>query len=285
MNYTKLLTFLALVTFFICQSSTSSAQIRDYQEYGVWLGGANYFGDINPSYDFGTTRPAGGFFYKYTTGAYIALKGGVNYARLTGRDNRSSAPFQSARNLDFKTNVVEATAQVEFNFKKYIPGNKKHFFTPYLTLGISVFHFNPKTTFEGTTYNLQELGTEGQQNPYANDVTGDETLTPYKLNQLAIPLGFGYKHWISDLWNLGFEVSYRFAMTDYLDDVSTNFVSTNVLGGSASIPAAIADRSDEVGESIAENGRQRGDRVSNDGFAFIGIFVTYTIFQGNCPKK
>ncbi len=281
-----------LLLFCLFFSSNSQAQNTKYQEYGFWLGGANYHGDLNPLYGFSNIRPGGGVFYKYSVGPYLAFKGGVNFARLRYKDANSNEPFLQRRNLSFRSNITELAAQVEFNFKKYIPGNKKHFYSPYLTLGVSVFKFNPQAQIDpevqaiispdsptdNTWYDLRDLGTEGQQN---SDFT---QRTPYKLVQPAIPIGIGYKHWISHLWNLGFEVNYRFTFTDYLDDVSGQYVDPNILGA-ASTNAALADPSIATGPSIGESGRQRGDSVSNDGFLFIGIFVTYTIFQGNCPQQ
>ncbi len=275
----KIKIFSAFCLLFITFSPENlSAQLAKYQEYGFWLGTSNYFGDLNPNYNFKTIRPAGGVFYKYSVGPYISLKGGVSYGSLNFDDKHSSDPFPSTRNLSFRSNVFEGAFQVEFNFLKYIPGDKNNFFSPYLTLGLSVFRFNPQAKYEGDWYNLRDLGTEGQQN---GDFTNGE---PYKLTQFAVPVGLGYKHWVSNLWNVGFEAGYRFTFTDYLDDISGTFVNPNILG-QASVTAELADRSDELGTTIGFEGRQRGDSVSNDGYLFIGIFVTYTIFKGNCPQK
>ncbi len=268
----------SIIALGLLSTLTLFAQPQQYQEYGFWLGSSNYFGDLNNEYGFQGLRPAGGAFYKYSVGPYIAFKGGLSLGNVAYKDSNSENPFPERRNLSFRSRIVEASAHVEFNFTKYIPGSKNHFFTPYLSLGISVFNFKPQTQFEGTWYNLRDLGTEGQQN---SDFTG---MQPYKLTQPAIPIGVGLKYWVHDRWNVGMEANYRFTFTDYLDDVSGTYVNPNVIGALA---ATLADRSTEIqGPAIGtENGRQRGDSVSNDAYLFIGIFVTYTIYKGNCPKK
>lgn len=269
-----------IFAFWLLTSLTLKAQPQQFHEVGGWLGISNYFGDLNSEYSFSNIRPAGGAFYKYSIGPYIAFKGGLNVGYVAFKDANSDNPFPEVRNLSFRSRIYEASAHVEFNFTKYIPGNKNYFATPYLTLGVSVFNFNPEAEYEGTWYKLRDLGTEGQQN---GDFTGME---PYKLSQAAIPIGIGMKYWLRDRWNVGFEINYRFTFTDYLDDVSGTYVNPNILGP-ASVGAALADRSDEVTTQPigTENGRQRGDSISNDAYIFMGIFVTHTLYKNNCPKK
>lgn len=269
-----------LPLFLMMMVITPQASAQDdvtYQEYGFWIGSSTYFGDLNPSYNFNKTRPAFGAFYKYSIGPYIAFKGGVSYASVAGTDELSTDPFPERRNLSFRSNIFEVGGHVEFNFVRYIPGSKKYFAAPYLTVGLSMFHFEPQAEYQGTWYNLRELGTEGQQN---GDFSGK---TAYNNVQASIPVGLGFKYWIQNRWNFGIEANYRFAFTDYIDDVGGTYVNPNILG-TASVSAALADRSSEVGDKIGSAGRQRGDSVGNDAFVFVGIFVTYTIFEGNCPK-
>lgn len=274
------------IVFCACLFSSQDVNAQDhirYQEYGAWVGGSNYLGDLNPNYNFSQTRPAFGAFYKYSIGPYIAFRGGLNYGKIQFRDELNASIFPEQRNLSFESNIFEIATNAEFNFLRYIPGNKTYFASPYLTIGFAVTFFNPKAVFNGQMYELQELGTEGQQN---NAYTGRN---PYSTVTPSIPVGLGFKYWLHSRWNLGVEAGYRFTFTDYLDDVSSTYVLEDYLG-SASIAAALADRSEEGGFDIGDSGRQRvgrqrGDSVSKDSYIFMGIFVTYTIFQGNCPKK
>ncbi|MBK8443360.1 MAG: outer membrane beta-barrel protein [Sphingobacteriales bacterium] len=249
------------------------------QSVGAWLGFSNYFGDLNTGGGLQGIRPAGGVLYRYSISDYIAIKGIANLGFLSYRDEYSKRPFQQARNLSFHSHVLEAGAQFEFNFLRFVPGDVNHYFSPYLAVGVSVFHFNPKATLDGETYKLQEIGTEGQRNP---DLTG---LEPYKRLQPALPMGLGIKYWLKNNWVLGMEVGYRFTFTDYLDDVKGLYVDEGVLGGSNSETARLADRSREVrSPRIGEAGRQRGDSVSNDSFLFGGVTLSYVIYQVKCPR-
>ena len=47
---------------------------------------------------------------------------------------------------------------------------------------------------------------------------------PYKLTQVNIPLGVGLKYYASERINLSAEVLYRKTFTDYIDDVSHNYI-------------------------------------------------------------
>jgi hypothetical protein len=47
---------------------------------------------------------------------------------------------------------------------------------------------------------------------------------PYSLTQYNIPMGFGIKYFVSDRFNISSECLYRKSFTDYIDDVSTNYI-------------------------------------------------------------
>jgi hypothetical protein len=256
-------------------STTLSAQ---HSEIGAWLGSATYFGDLNPDYNLSQTRPAFGLLYRYTVGDYVVLKAGLAAARLQHRDDLSKNPFQQARNLSFRTNIYELSGQIDLHFKKYIIGSEKYYFTPYMTAGIALFKFNPQTKYDGEWYNLNPLGTEGQWQP---DFSGR---TRYPLIQLAAPLGLGIKYWMRNKWNFYVEAAYRHTLTDYIDDVSSVYVSNDLLTD-GSLAAELADRSDEVVEvPIGEVGKQRGDITANDGYLMLNMGLTYTIFNRKCPR-
>lgn len=255
------------------QSNYSSAQ---HSEVGLWVGSGTYFGDLNRDFSFKKTKPALGLLYRFHYNEYVSLKAGIGMTWLAHADSLSDNPFQKVRNLSFKTSLIEASGQIDLHFNRFRPGDKKHAFTPYLTIGLSAFYFNPKAEFQGETYNLQALGTEGQQN---SDFSGRK---PYRKVQMAIPIGVGIKQWMQGNWTFFFEVSYRNALTDYLDDVSLTYVDPFLLGD-GTIAAALADRSLEVGDTrIGEAGRQRGDSVGNDGYLMVNAGITFVIFNRKC---
>ncbi len=260
----------------LCLWQVNSVQAQD-SEIGFWVGSGTYIGDLNPNNNLMQTRPAGGILYRYTFNPYVAVKGTASYAFLQHADSISSNPFPLMRNLSFKTGVIEVSGQVELNFRKFIAGHKKHYFTPYITAGIGLFHFSPKATLNDETFSLRTLGTEGQFN---SDFTGRK---PYKSIQVAIPVGVGIKYWMRKEWSFFVEVGYRSTSTDYLDDVSSEYIDPFLIGGANSTTGLLSDRSGEVNpEPLGVEGKQRGDSTNNDGYLLLNIGLTYTIFNRKC---
>jgi len=249
---------------------------------GGWLGVCNYFGDLNMGNSlnsFKKIRPAAGLVYRHNQSPYITFKGTLNYGFLTFADRASTNIYQQKRNLSFFSHVLEASGHVEFNFKKFISGDRNFFFTPYLSLGFGGFYFNPKAKLNGETFNLRDYGTEGQQN---SDLTNRK---PYPQFQPVVPIGLGIKYWMGENWDLIVDLSYKFTFTDYLDDVSATYVDPLILGTS-SVNSQLADRSGEVNPTpIGDPGRQRGDVVSKDAYLMIGVGVAYTFKRMRCPGE
>jgi hypothetical protein len=104
------------------------------------------------------------------------------------------------------------------------PRPARPWITPYVFVGVAVYHFNPyayDTT--GKKVYLQPLSTEGEGLP---QYPGRKE---YALTQLAIPFGGGIKFRITDRVVLAYEIGMRKLFTDYLDDVSNTYVSETVL--------------------------------------------------------
>ncbi len=274
----RLILFLAFIGTLLCNNTNVSAQYH-HQEIGAWVGISNYFGDINTNYSFKKVRPSGGIVYRYHVMEYIAIKGSASYASIGFEDADSPFPYQQARNLSFRSNIIEASALIELNFKKFVPGSRAHSFTPYLTAGIGFFHHNPKAKIDGEWYRLKLAGTEGQNE---SQISGKK---PYKSIQMTVPAGFGFKWWMKGPWTMSAEAVYRSTFTDYIDDVSGQYVD-NLIFLDGSIEAQLEDRSGEVGTIlIGDTGQQRGDSSSNDGYLFVGVSFTYTLFANKCPSS
>src|SRR5205823_2160793 len=117
--------------------------------------------------------------------------------------------FYKARNLSFKSDIVELAVQSEFNFTRFTTGEDGRRFTPYLTGGIGAFYFNPYTELAGSKQYLRKLGTEGQ------NLSGYED-RKYHSIAVCFPVGIGFKYWIKPGLNVGFEIADRLTLTDYL---------------------------------------------------------------------
>lgn len=251
-------------------------------EIGVSIGGAHYFGDLNTSAKVNRAKFAFGVFFRKQFGNYIAVRVGGQFAQLGYADKYySDNEFQRRRNLSFNSNVWELALQGDFNFFKFVPGSYDHRFTPYVTIGASIFSYDPYTYLGGQKYFLRPLGTEGQGSAAYPD------RKPYSSMAFAIPFGVGVKYSLNERINVGFEVLHRFTNTDYLDDVSTTYVGADKFpplpDGTSTPGFLLQDRSYEVGEIIGIEGRQRGYAGQKDQFITAQFTISFNLTSYRCP--
>ena len=243
---------------------------------GGFVGISNYSGDLTQQrVDMKYTRPALGLLVRKDINRYLSVRGAITWGIATGADSTNSAKDLKARNLSFRSNVLEGSVIGEFNF---LDLDEKGF-TPYVFVGIGVFGFDPTAKDQsGNRVRLRPLGTEGQGLPQY------PTRVPYDLWAISIPFGAGVKAILSDKWTLGFEIGLRPTTTDYLDDVSTNYVDKNTLlayRGQKSVDMAY--RGDEVtGKGVTPgtypaDGTVRGSDKHKDWYAFSGFTITYRL--------
>jgi len=250
-------------------------------EYGVLLGASTYFGDLNPNYGYKYIRPAGGAFVRYHFNPYIAVRGALNYTKVGYDDQFTSNPFQQARNLNFRSDIIEANVMAEFNFFWFSTGDPQHRFTPYLTGGVGAFYYEPYTTYNGLRYNLRPLGTEGQN-------TADYKDRKYQPFSLCFPVGAGIKYWVAPGVNFSFEVVNRFTLTDYMDDVSTTYVGADKFlynPMNPSVASVLQDRSVAVdGQKLGRAGKQRGDSATKDQYLMVQFSLSFQLKTYKCPS-
>jgi hypothetical protein len=210
--------------------------------------------------------------YAFTTGLrfnfsrYFAIRTNVWYARLSADDKYTTNRERRGRNLNFYTNIFEGdlTAEVTFAKSKSVGG------AWYIFGGVGYFTFNPKTKLNGQVYELQKYGTEGQF-----VLPGKE---PYKLSSLCFPHGIGYKWALSRGQYISLELNLRKSMTDYIDDVSTNYVDpTLLIAARGPEAAALADRNISDINGFSSPGSIRGDPKDNDTFFFLCFSYNRTI--------
>lgn len=275
--------YFLLLLFFI--SSYADAQVfYRRSEFGVAVGGAHYFGDLNPNYGLKYFRYSAGVFYKYNFTHYIAFRLGGNYAHVGYSDRFSNNVFQKQRNLDFKSNIFELGVMADFNFFQYTIGDFDHRFTPYVTLGASMFYFDPYTTLNDQNYFLRPQGTEGQN-------LEEYKSRKYKNYAFAFPIGAGIKVWLSRGLTMSFEIVNRYTTTDYLDDVSTTYVGIDKFVDQVPSPypspaSQLQDRSPEVnGTPIGIQGRQRGISTTKDHFMLFQLGLSFRLPTYRCPDN
>jgi hypothetical protein len=272
--------FILLLFFFFSaypQSSRHPNKAYHSHDIGIFLGGSYYIGDLNPAKHFFMTQPALGVFYRFNMNYRVAFRGGFNFGSLLGDDSQTDNPDQLERNLNFKTRVEELYTIAEFNFWEYRIGHTSYTFAPYIFAGLAGFHFNPMANIGNQWVDLQPLSTEGQKTSLSNQ-------KPYKLYQMSIPFGIGFKLNLSNYIGLSFEWGPRKTFTDYLDDVSGKYVDPIKLakekGGMA---AVLSNRSKNPGDVLNDVGKMRGNPNTKDWYFFYGLTISFKLKQK--PKE
>ena len=266
MNRIICLLLLGSVTF----SQKSFGQMRGW-ELGAWVGGSNYFGDLNTNWRLKRAGIAAGAGGRFNINERLALRLGAAYGNISAYDTDSKNVYEQRRNLSFKSTVVDVGMHFEFNFLPYVHGHREFFYTPYVSLGPSFYHFNPKTKLDDKWYELRGYGTEGQ-------FKGEE----YNTTQGAIAFSMGFKMDFNYRWSMDIHLDGRKLFTDYLDDVSTFYADKRDLNSvRGDLAVQLSDRSAEP--QIGQSGRQRGNGKKNDSYAFLGIGVYYYFGTILCP--
>ena len=248
----------------------SLASIAQTWEVGLNLGGANYLGDLAPSLALNQTGIMSGISVKKNYSGYFSLNGSITYGRISGSD--ANFKVNQPRNLNFRSDLVEASFVYEFNFQKYVIGLRAKKFSPYVFGGLAMTYHNPKAELDNKWYKLRPLATEGQ---------GINDNSTYSNFVLAVPMGGGLKWQIGDHFNTSTYISFRYCFTDYLDDVSGSYFDNDLLIQSkGEIAGRLADR----GNTPSPAGKQRGNPDNNDWYAFFGISITYILDDPNCPS-
>lgn len=248
------------------RKSTFSKE-KVYSMVGLSLNALNYYGDLSPkpskfSTDISFTRPAIGLSFGHRFGPRYTLTAQFMYGTLKGSDRESADKgdeengyFRYQRNLSFRNRIKElsvvASIDLYENQATYI---SRVAWTPYAFAGLSVFHHNPqaqvpKQDIQGNPFpnagewvDLQPLGTEGQHADLPEDAV-NKGLNPYKRIQIAIPFGVGARFRLNQVIDISGEIGFRYTFTDYLDDVSRNYVDLSLLD--SDLARALSYRSNE----------------------------------------
>ncbi len=254
-------------------------------EFGITAGAAHYFGDLNTRAQLNRPKPAIGVFYRKQFNNYLALRVSVHYAQVGYSDIYSKNAYQQARNLSFNSDIVEFAVSGDFNFFKFVPGDPEFSFTPYATIGVGIFSYNPYAYLNGKKVFLRPLGTEGQNIGYLG--ADGKKRSPYGSTALCVPIGLGLKYSLNNNLTISFQIAERLTTTDYLDDVSSTYVGIDkfpAVNGAPSVAGILQDRSFEKGAVIGTEGKQRGWSQQKDQYIIAEIGLSFNISSYRCPS-
>ena len=193
--------FLFFLLFFTTALHAQYLQLVENKgEFGVFAGQASYNGDLAPNLQFLSLNVGG--FYKRQLNDYVGIR--LNYEILPLGAFDSLTPntlnaYVRARDLYFRTTYQDISLMTELYFLKFINGNQKYRFSPYLGFGLG--YLSP---LKDTSNYL---------------VGGKPTKAP---NIITMPLNIGFKYNLVGSFNVFGEFTYRFTNSDQLDHFGDN---------------------------------------------------------------
>jgi hypothetical protein len=302
----------AFATFFSnAQSITSS---NGKFEIGLGIGPMMFLGDLGGNTGVGTTfvkdvnfpvlNLQKGLFLNYYPQEWLGFRLAANHSVLEGADSLikekgGAETYRYVRNLHFRSTLLEAYAAVEIYptvfFEQYEGLQGK--IRPYGLIGVGLFKFKPQTQYyspNGTAnwVDLEPLRIEGQGMAEYPD------RPRYKTTQMEIPMGGGVKWYVKDNMYLGIELLHRKTFTDYIDDLSKDYIDPALYDKYlapefAVIARQVQDRKlggTTLGNAPTFIGEQRGNPKNNDSFFSTIIRFGWRLFDNSdaagmgCPK-
>jgi hypothetical protein len=268
-----------------------SAQRRSKYKY-EWIGGigmTNFLGDLGGANQVGThafkdwrwaaTRPSFTAGIRYKNSRYVGFKSALSFGMMYGDDALTKEPIRHNRNLNFRSPVLELSAQVEYYINKETQGHlyriknargkKKLDLQSYAFVGVGFLWFNPQGKYKGSWVNLRPLSTEGEGLP-----GGPKKYSPFTM---SFPFGIGAKYGLDTKWSIGMEVGLHYTLTDYIDDVHGVYYDNKaILQAKGTAAAYLADPQLGAIPSQSFTGQDRGHKW-NDAFMFAMVNVNYKV--------
>lgn len=220
-------------------SRFSAGRFQPYFYVGGAINAGNYFGDLAPvskraSTDFSFTRPGFGVFGGYKVNHSLGIRAGLNWVRVFG-DDASTDPSVTenigryARNLSFRNDIKEFQVGLEvFLLPNYGGPNQRLPLNVYIFLGGAVFHHEPQgkvPDFNYQTGGINSTDPIDQAGEWVKLRPLETEGVSYSNIEFSIPIAVGAHIRIPGTpFNAGIEMGIRYLFTDYIDDVSTNYV-------------------------------------------------------------
>lgn len=153
-------------------------------DIGFFGGAGTYFGDMTKIDLQKSVYPAYGSFIRFNFNPRYALRFNVLNGNIGAEGEFESNPW------DFKKNVLDISLQFEFNYLKYIVGDKETPWSTYIFAGVGMQTYK---------YNIKVV--EGSE------------IAP------TIPFGLGFKFNLSKRLGIGLEGGFRKSFSDKLDNL------------------------------------------------------------------
>ena len=254
-----------IMSLLLVLGSFQTQAIAQKNEFGFLAGASNYHGDLAYNIAPNETRFSGSAFYRWNINSYWSMRPTLSYIPIGGAD--SNFAEYNDRNLSFRNNIYEVSNVMEFNFQPFSNRSIHNSNTFYVMGGIAGFIHKPEAKLDDQWYDLRKAQTEN---------------TDYRLIQLSIPMGAGYKQSIGGNFVFGLEAAWRLTFTDYLDDVSSVYPELETDNGGFN---RLSDRSWQVSETgmpLANQGDTRGDANLRDWYFQTAVTIAYRFTPIKC---
>lgn len=254
-------------------------------DFGGGIGTANYLGEIG-----GSDKTARGFVAdmqmsqsRWGANAFarrkivegLSASAGIYYGRIQGADSLCTYSPRRGRNLSFQNDIIELSARGEYAFyTSYDVGRTGRYildFRTYIFAGVGGFYHNPKAkNIDGKWVALQPLMTEGPGNKYSQF-------------QVCFPMGVGFYYTYKKMHRIGWEMGWRYTLTDYLDDASTVTPDKDQISEEA---WAMSVRTNEITNRTTDiptpadytlPGSIRGNPNNKDSYIFSNVTYSYVL--------
>ena len=255
-----------LLVFFLTGFLTITALAQTSVDIGIFGGGGTYFGDMTKVDFQKSVNPAYGAFLRYNFNPRYSLRFNVLNGTIGAEGQYDEV------NWPFSKNVMDISLLFEFNYLKYIVGDKQTKWSTFIFGGVGV-QMHDYQYRENDFKNIQNQPDPNNLDP--NLFLVDPTYFTYTHTSggviaPTITFGLGVKYNLSRKWGIGLEGGLRKSLSDKLDDLDDPLSFIN---------------EDDVQVKYTDQFH------NNDWVAYFGIHLVYKILDQNqnwelrTPKK
>ncbi len=230
--------------------------VENRGEIGLFAGKASYMGDIAPGVL--TFQNSFGAYYKKQFNDYGGIRFNYEQVQLSNNDLLSNNIYAVRRGFSFDRQFHDISLLGEFNFVRYLPGNKRYRFTPYLGIGVGYILATSDGIKQVNFSTVTPLLIDSVSMPEVKKAKGF----------VHFPIQFGFKYNLSQRWNVFAEGMYRFVNSDELD-----FLADGALIVQTQKLASVA-----VGATPVVHNYQ-GSRSSKDQFLSFKAGISYNLIK------
>jgi hypothetical protein len=230
--------------------------IENRGEIGVFGGRSGSATDLVT--DYFSSYYMGGLYYKKQYNDYAGIRFNYEKIQLGSDDTLSKNIYEKRRGMRFLRDFHDISLLGEFYFTRFLPGNKKYRFTPFIGFGVGYMLPTSDGIKQIVYSSVTPLFVDSSSMPEVKKTKGF----------VNFPIQLGFKFNLSQRWNFFAEGMYRFVNSDELD----------FLADGALVVQTQKYTSVPVGSDAISNNFQ-GSRSGKDQFFTIKAGISYNLIK------